>query len=341
MKNKSDALSGSGTSNELSSDNVAAEAHFDFESEIAQLLRHDGGELSAFVTVVESDVKVPNTLARVHCNVIQLDGNGMPRIKDLARWLAYHVMDYAIPRQQIVDAQTYDKQHNTTRRMAELKGKAVRLFTRLTRTGEGGEILLYVLAQTQLRLPQLFCKMPHKTSTALHLHGIDGIHVGIDSATGRLALYWGESKLHNNVSSAVSEALDSIKPFVCHEGGSGAPYERDLQLMRDNIDLGDARLEEAMLRFLDRDDPKHNEVQFRGVCLIGFDHNCYPTAYNTKEISGIIDEVRLALQAWLQSVEKKITNRAPLESVHIELFLIPFPSVESFRQSFLGEMKHV
>lgn len=323
---------------QTSATSVAPEV--DLETRIDQLLRRDGGEFTAFVTTVEGDVSVPDTTARVHCNVIRLDGNGMPRARDLARWLSYHVIDYAIPRQQILDAKKFDDQHNTTRRMSELRVKAKGLFTRLQKTGEGGELLLYILAQTQLGVPQLFCKMPLKTNTNVHVHGIDGIHVGVDRTTGRLILYWGEAKLHQTVGSAVVEALDSIKPFVCREGGSGAPYERDLQLMRDNIDLGDAELEEAILHFLDRDDPKHNDLQFRGICLIGFDHDCYPAAHNQKNIDALIHEARNAMQAWLGMIERQIKSRPPLASIHLELFLIPFPSVEAFRQAFLEETQH-
>ncbi|HEX8155368.1 MAG TPA: DUF1837 domain-containing protein [Thermoanaerobaculia bacterium] len=313
----------------------------DLDAKIEKLLRHDGaGEFDAFIATVERDVAVPGTRARVHCNVVQLDGNGMPRVPDLARWLAYQIIDYVIPRQEIADAKAYDDAHNTSRRGAELHSKAKQLFARVANSGEGGELLLYVLAQTQLGLPQLFCKMPHKTNPKVHVHGIDGIHVGVNPDTGGLALYWGESKLHQTVGSAVTDALDSIKPFVCREGGSGAPYERDLQLMRDNIDLGDPELEEAMMRFLDRDDPKHNEVQFRGMCLVGFDHGCYPASHNEKEIGALIDEARAAMQEWVELVTKHIDKRPPLASIHLELFLIPFPSVEAFRAAFMHELTH-
>jgi hypothetical protein len=313
----------------------------DLEAKIDRLLRHDAaGELAAFVATVERDVSLPDTQARVHCNVVQLDGNGMPRVAELARWLSYHVIDYAIPRREIEEAKAHDAQHNTTRRLAELKSKAKRLFVRLKKTGEGGELLLYVLAQSQLGLPQLFCKMPHKTSTSMHVHGIDGIHVGVNPDTGGLALYWGESKMHKDVGGAVTEALDSIKPFVCREGGTGAEYERDLQLMRDNIDLADPALEEAMLRFLDRDDPKHLEVEFRGVCLIGFDHACYPSAQNEKKIAALLDEARAAMTEWLELVTKQIKKRPPLANIHLELFLIPFPGVEEFRAAFLRELDY-
>ncbi len=320
---------------------AVAGPELDLDAKIAKLLRHDGaGEFGTFIATVERDVAVPGTRARVHCNVVQLDGNGMPRVADLARWLAYQIIDYVIPRREIAEAKAYDDAHHTTRRGAELHSKAKQLFARVANSGEGGELLLYVLAQKQLGLPQLFCKMPHKTNPKVHVHGIDGIHVGVNSDTGGLVLYWGESKLHKTVTAAVTEALDSIKPFVCREGGTGAPYERDLQLMRDNLDLDDPELEEAMIHFLDRDDPKHNEVQFRGICLIGFDHQCYPSAHNEKEINALLEEARSALQGWMELVTKQITNRAPLASIQLELFLVPFPAVEDFRKAFLHELSY-
>lgn len=319
---------------------VVALSELDLEAKIAGLLRHDGGEFASFVASVERDISIPETRARLHCKLIELDGNGMPRVCDLARWLAFHIIDYAIPRGEIVDAQSFDASRNTTRRMAELKMKARQLFARIANTGEGGELLLYILAQTHLQLPQLFCKMPLKTNPKVHVHGIDGIHVGVDSATGRLVLYWGESKLHQTVTGAIKEALDSIKPFVCRKGGSDAPYTRDLQLMRANLDLADPALEEAILQYLDQDNPKHNQVQFRGICLVGFDQAFYPVGQNEKVIADLMAEARVALQGWLGLAEKQIKDRPPLASIHLELFLIPFPSVKEFREAFLAELQN-
>jgi hypothetical protein len=37
--------------------------------------------------------------------------------------------------------------------------------------------------------------MSLKTSREMHVHGTDGIHARMED-DGRLALYWGESKLH-------------------------------------------------------------------------------------------------------------------------------------------------
>ena len=62
---------------------------------------------------------------------------------------------------------------------------------KLERSGEGGELPLYLLLEMLLGLPQLLCKMPLKTSAETHLHGVDGVH-GKLLPSGDLALYWGE-----------------------------------------------------------------------------------------------------------------------------------------------------
>ena len=47
-------------------------------------------------------------------------------------------------------------------------------------------MLLYMLVQAFLGLPQLLCKMPLKTSSEMHYHGADGIHIGYDRNTKSL-----------------------------------------------------------------------------------------------------------------------------------------------------------
>ncbi|WP_223252149.1 Hachiman antiphage defense system protein HamA [Paracoccus mutanolyticus] len=47
------------------------------------------------------------------------------------------------------------------------------MFTDLKSSGEGGELLLYLLTERFLGLPQILCKMSLKTSA--HYHGADGV----------------------------------------------------------------------------------------------------------------------------------------------------------------------
>ena len=102
-----------------------------------------------------------------------------------------------------------------------------------------------------IHISQLICKMDLKTNSQMHVHGADGLHVGVDTEAKRLVLYWGESKIYANATDAIRKCLSSLAPMLrTDENGSG-PADRDLQLLRRYADLDDADLEEAFRHFLD------------------------------------------------------------------------------------------
>lgn len=305
---------------------------------VTELLRTSEQEINSYITKVTSHVKLEGTKAISHCYFLTLDGNGNPQTKDFARFVARHVADYAIPRKEFANAQKYDTEHNTSRKTAQLIEKAKTLFTSLQKTGEGGEMLLYILVQEFLKLPQLICKMPLKTNNELHVNGADGIHVSIETnASGQdvLSLYWGEAKLYSNLSSAISNCFESLKDFLLSDGGADAPAERDLQLLRDNLDVLDEKLETAILKYLDKDDPLHNQVNYKGVCLIGFDYDKYPTTPNSETTEQIKVKIQAEIETWSKSVIGQISKHTNLNTFDIHVFLLPFPSVEDFRRHFL------
>lgn len=304
---------------------------------IQELLRKSEGEINAYITEVDTHLEVGGTKALSHCYFVTLDGNGRPRDKDFARFVARHVVDYAIPRKEIEEAKKYDDEHSTTTAMAKLIEKAKGLFTTITTSGEGGEMLLYVLVQEFLKLPQLICKMPLKTNPEVHYHGADGIHVSVEknvSGQNMLSLYWGESKLYQSVDDAVRECIKSLKEFILSDGSSGTPSERDLQLLQDNINVADKDLEDALVNYLDKDHPLYNRVNYKGVCLIGFDSDKYPSLPNTETTEQIKTKIEAEISDWSKKVSGHIEKYAGLNSFEIHVFLIPFPSVEQFRLSF-------
>lgn len=305
---------------------------------IAELLRTSEQEIKSYITEVVSHVNLQDTKAVSHCYFLTLDGNGRPQTKDFARFVARHVADYAIPRKEFAEAQEYDRQHNTSVKTAQLIKKAEGLFTSLKKTGEGGEMLLYILVQEFLKLPQLLCKMPLKTNPELHVNGADGIHVSVETNTSGqdiLSLYWGESKLYKSLSDAISKCFESLKDFLLSDGGADAPAERDLQLLRGNLDVVDERLEAVLLKYLDKDDPLHNQVSYKGVCLIGFDYDKYPATPNSDTTEQVKQKIEQEIEAWSTSVIGQISKHTNLNTFDIHVFLLPFPSVEDFRKHFL------
>jgi hypothetical protein len=80
---------------------------------IEALLRADVSDLDAYLLEVEVAQLLQNCIGRLHCKLISLDGKSLPRVKDLARFFAGRVMDFAIPRGELQAAQYRDLAKNT------------------------------------------------------------------------------------------------------------------------------------------------------------------------------------------------------------------------------------
>jgi len=297
------------------------------EDALKSLARGTPTTLAGLLHDVESHVVVDGTKVTTHCHCLKLDGNGRPRIEDLVRVITEHVLDYAIPRSQIREADEEYQLTRSTQKFLRLASEAESLFTDLEQSGEGGELLLFVLAEKVLRLPQLICKMSLKTNVRMHVHGADGLHAGVDPATGKLLLYWGESKIFSDVTSAVRECLASIRPMLT-EYSAG---QRDLQLLQRHADLDDPALEAAIKRFLNPDAEEFNSLEFRGLCLVGFDCDAYPQEPSTTELTELAKQIATTLPAWRGHVKNRIKTEK-LDAFAMHFLFVPFPSADGFRQ---------
>lgn len=305
------------------------------EEALQNLIRGTGNELQSYLIEVCSSQKISNTKVINHCYNVQLDGNGRHRVNDFIEFIATKILEYSIPRSQFERAKQHLINYNTNTELDKLRRKAEALFTDIGNTGEGGEILLYILVQEFLKIPQLFCKMPLKTNSAMHYHGVDGIHAEFDSKENVLALYWGESKLYKKLEEGIKACFDSLKEYLLNPNSIQAPQERDLQLVKDGLDLNDDKLEDAIVQYFDKDNPNFNHLQYRGVCLIGFDYDKYPKIPN--QIKGIEFNklVKQEINDWHKALQDGVLMHPNLDTFIIHVFFIPFPSVEEFRKYFL------
>lgn len=297
---------------------------------LKRLARGTEKDLSALLYDVERHVVVDGTNVTAHCHCLTLDGNGRPRIEDLVEGVAEHVLDYAIPRSEYRTAEDEARRTGSHQKIARLYTKARQLFTDLVQSGEGGELLLFALAEKLLRLPQLICKMSLKTNTRMHIHGADGLHAGVDEKTGKLLLYWGESKIFSDVTSAVRDCLASLAPMLQNHEAS----KRDLQLLQRHLDVDNDELEEALKKFLNPDDPEFNALEFRGLCLVGFDFDAYPSEGPSRvELKTIVKAIVEALPKWKEHLVKRIFEEK-LDAFSMHFLFVPFPSADNFRRLF-------
>ncbi|SBO43326.1 conserved protein of unknown function [Cyanobium sp. NIES-981] len=296
---------------------------------LARLARGEPTDLAAVLHDVERHVVVEGTNITAHCHCLTLDGNGRPRIESLVEAVAEHVLDYAIPRSEYRAACEEAARTGSSQKVVRLHTKARELFTDLILSGEGGELLLFALAEKLLKLPQLICKMSLKTNTRMHIHGADGLHAGIDEVSGKLLLYWGESKIFGNVTSAIRDCLKSLAPMLQDHEAS----KRDLQLLQRHLDVDNEDLENALKKFLNPDDPGFNLLEFRGLCLVGFDCDAYPEGPSRSELEEVVSAITSSLPDWKKHVVKRVTEEK-IEAFSMHFLFVPFPSADEFRKLF-------
>src|SRR5690348_12089814 len=93
------------------------------------LLRINTESVNSFLEEVELNYNLHETKASTTCHLINMNGNGEVRFGDFANFLASKVMDFAIPRKEIQQAQDYLKSNNSTTKFIELHKKAASLFS--------------------------------------------------------------------------------------------------------------------------------------------------------------------------------------------------------------------
>lgn len=306
----------------------------DIDAAIEHLMIRTNGEILSRIEQLSDNVSIEDTATTVHCHMLKIDANGHTRLDDLVEFIDSKLVEYAIPKKEIDEAR---KDFNTTgspHKILALKRKAESLFTDLNNTGEGGEILLYILTQEFLGYPQLLSKMSLKTSGQLHYQGADGIHVGYDKEQRNLHLYWGESKMYKTINDAVSACVLSIKDYLLNP----QVQERDLQLITSNIssNVNDPVFEDLLVHYFDKDSDFSNHVIYKGICFIGFDNNTYPSKDDlSKTTVSIKEQLEQELESWYALLKNNIKKHLNLDKKEIHFFLMPFPSVEEFREKFL------
>ena len=290
-----------------------------------------GLDLSHVLTSATVHHKVQNTQVVAHSHHVALDGSSLPRLQDLTKAIAEWVTDYAIPR-SVIEKMEEGSDHERRLKLNRLRDRAIDTFKTKGMSGEQGELLMFVLAESFLGLPQLLCKMNLKTDSEMHFHGIDGVHCG--AAPGddeRLAVYWCESKVHQSLDGALSDAFDGLKPFLLAPGAGEKDKKRELALLDNFMDLGSAAIAERIIATINPDGPAFNDIHWGALCLIGFDHE-YPVKPNQVSKADFLASIEAAFPEWAAKAESRAKNRG-LESFEIHIFYVPLGFCDDFREA--------
>ncbi|MGM9471721.1 HamA C-terminal domain-containing protein [Pseudarthrobacter sp. YS3] len=270
------------------------------------------------------------TKTTVRTHYILSDATGNVRLAQLAEVLADQIVFFCIPRSDI-KALLALPEHQRVTANNRLYRRAKDTFAEAQpMTGEGSELLLFALLENVLEVPQLMTKMSLKTSENVHVHGADAVHAVLDEDTGNLALYWGEAKMYEDVGDALSACFKSLEPFLRMDWDV---IRRDQWLVMHYLDTADEEVKLRLLRFFDQDSKDSVNVEARGACVIGFDLKNYPKLPH--DLHKVQEEIEASLDGWIKKVNRRLKSRN-LHEIEIEIFLVPVPSAQDFRNAVMA-----
>ena len=303
-------------------------------------MRKDWSVLLSRIRTVEYKIITRNKHLNFHLHYPALR-DAKATIDELVEVISMFLTHFSLPRKRIeavyatLDATktTLDWHQAIVRLESEARSLFIRARRSSQRTGEVGELLLYIFTEWLLEAPQIIAKMSLKTSAQMPVHGSDGIHVRFDEKTNRLILFSGEAKLHKDVSKAITSAVASIR-----SGLTRKKMQHEIELVQRHIDfsgLGEAA-RKSLLRYLDPFDDSYNDRLEVITCLIGFDFSGYANL-RTDSQDDPDTSFKISASAKLKEVGPafaKALADAGHPNQRVELFLFPVPSVSVLRDLF-------
>lgn len=295
------------------------------------------------ITQNENCVKIDDINTNIHTYCLKPNFNKTDYCyEDLAQILFNQIIQYTIPKSEIEDAMAT----GNTSYVLELEEKAKRKYVdywtnrnqiikneklekdeSLSKSGEGGEELLFLLAEQILGLPQALCKMNLKSSGSMHFHGADGIHIGLTEDNSKLALYYSEVKINKEVKSAIKKCLNSVAPILKRD----EKEKLELDLLNSYLDIGNnIKLTKKLKEYFNPNRVECREyTEVRGLCLVGFNENKYDGYDYEQNAKNIMPEI----ESWIEKFKTEKINKS-IKDININVFFIPMTCVDTFRETF-------
>lgn len=287
------------------------------------------------IDVVEHQQKINSVAVTTRMQYLKFDGNGKPMVEALAECLYAHIIDYCL-------AAKYRTQPLTAHEATRLTKEARKLFIHPPataadpdRTGEAGEILLYFLLEAILGAPQVVAKMELKTNTSFEVLGSDGIHMAWNAADSLVDMYFGESKIHQSISTAMSSAIKSIESF--HDEGM---CRHEFKMVTKHFKYANVEIQ-AAVNDLIGEGVSSSGVRINHACLIGYNWSEYENL-PTFSLADLTSEFQKRYIADSERIHKLLQDRfSTFKHKHLrfEVFFLPFKTVQEFRDAFNEALK--
>ena len=252
---------------------------------------------------------------------------GNVRETDFIKAINRHIIVYALREEEYRTRTEYD--------VIDIYNKAKDRFTKAELTGEMGELILFVLLESERNAPQIINKMSLKTDGNMPIHGLDAIHLG--AWNNELQLFYGSSKMYKKLTDGIRNSIKDIEEF----DGNLKDERIELNLICNYIDTSkfDGYLDELKGIL----DPYTKDKNVRKVyaIFVGFNWDSLDKNIDFKKIS---ENIKIVLENSMRSHEKRIVKKCE-ESIlksslddSFEFFFIPFKSVNKIRGYFREQL---
>lgn len=270
--------------------------------------------------------------------------DGVPTITEFANYLYDCLIPYCLPKEKLLKALEGMDPAKDFARIVRLHDEAKDLFIRsknqLDTGGEPGEIILYALLEWVLKAPRLVSKMYLKTNSNMPVHGTDGIHLGYNAQADLLTIYFGESKLYKNFSSAADAAFTSMADLIKNSG----QIAREIEILNNLSDINSQpeAFKAKIAEYINPYSTSKLALQKRTVhaCLLGFEYAAYNRILALppeKVPAAFEDQYKKRIAGACRVIERHYGKRLPL-TTNLHLFLLPFPSLSEFRTAFYSKI---
>lgn len=264
--------------------------------------------------------------AEIRFHYFKFDDDSRPRVSALAETLVDHLIQFCLSERRF-------QRHRSDLSLVDLQAAnrdARTLLRRATSGGEAGEMLLYFFMEVLLRAPQVVSKMEIKGRSEMEVLGSDGIHLRWSEQDQVFDIFFGESKLEQTPSAAIRNAARSIGNFHTNKG-----REREIKLVTSQFKYLDEKGKSVASQIAKSYDTGRG-LRTNHACLLGFTLKDYEIALKSKFREAELDFKNCYL-AKVNSFGKQIRKHFSLlewTRARFEIFVLPFPCVEAFRQEF-------
>lgn len=196
--------------------------------------------------------------------------------------------------------------------------------------GDYGELLLYLILSIFYDVPKFVTKARLRSTTREQIKGFDCAHFSINR--GKVILWLGEAKFHQNFSGAIASAFKSLKEHL----GDSSRIKSELKLLGGEIEINKSlnpKQYEQLSSYVSGD-KSLDKVNIAVPVLLTYDSKCINNFIDSEDADIESDIFAKTLQKEIESKFKAIYNKKwpKMKSIKIAFFIMPFESVSTIKQ---------